>query len=167
MKSIKIKKMLIVLSIVVIVVFAALCGVYFLAEHFGSEMRENRINDLETYAFPNSFKKLHEKFGDDLEVIHINEGGSQISIIYKYSEELESKYNTDGLPQVEFLQYIADEWVDCFHDELVSELEKENSYYFRWPLGIGFYFGKRSEYELITFRYDDFDECTVIYHEKW
>ena len=164
MKKSKVKKTLTVLSVVILLSLTALYGLYLLSEHFGNEMLENRLNSLETYRFPNSFKRLHEKFGDDLEVMHISEGGPLISITYKYSEELESKYNTDGLSQVEFLQYIANEWVDCFHDEIIENLEKDD---FIWPLGIGFYLGKGSEYELITFRYDDFDECSVIYHEKW
>ena len=55
---------------------------------------------------------------------------------------------------------------ECFRDEISAELEKEDTY-FRWPVVISFKLEPGNEYEMLTFRFDGFDECTVLRHEKY
>lgn len=92
---------------------------------------------------------INEKFGNDLEVVSVSRGS--ISIIYKNSTWFENKYNVSGKSDAEFLKDIADEWFECFRDEISAELEKEDTY-FRWPVVISFKLEPGNEYEMLTFR---------------
>lgn len=121
-------------------------------------------NSLET-NYPNSFTLLKEKFGNDLEMTK-SIPGSGVNVTYYNSSKFEVKYNTEGKPQVEFLQDTANEIFNCFHDELAIELEKEHPY-FSWPFWISFRLEKGSEYEEISFKYDDFDKCTIYFYKEY
>lgn len=161
MKKRKIIISVIVIFTVLLLIFAVLFGLSRLA-HYHYTTRLAFSLSIWEQQFPNAFSMIDEKFGDDLEVIDAPPSG--MSITYKYSAEFENKYNVNSKPTEEFLQDIADEWFECFHDEIAAELEKNYSYF---PVAIGFRFEKGSEYELIVFSYEDFDKCNVFRHKKW
>ncbi|MCM1328596.1 MAG: hypothetical protein NC253_04070 [Ruminococcus sp.] len=165
MKKIKIHKSVwIAVLIGFLIASAAMLYVFSqLANHHYTQKRDFSLSIWQG-KFPNAFSMIYEKFGDDLEVTDASPGA--LSITYKYSAEFENKYNLNGKPTEEFLQDIADEWFECFHDEIEDKLENHDEY-FNWPVSISFSFEKGSEYERIAFSYEDFDKCNVIRHEKW
>ena len=116
------------------------------------------------HRFPKSFINLEEKFGTDLEIVDITE--YDINITFMNSEKFENKYNSNELLQSEFLKNVSYDIFSCFHDEIKFELEKEYTT-FMWPVLISFKLEKGHPYEKITFKYDDFDSCSIIYHEKY
>lgn len=160
MKKRKIIISVIVIFTVLLLIFAVLFGLARMADYHYTKKRDFSLSIWEK-KFPNAFSMIDKKFGDDLEVTDAQPYG--IAITYKYSAEFENKYNVNGKPTEEFLQDIADEWFECFHNEIVENRDE----YFSWPVWIGFRFEKGSEYELIVFSYEDFDKCNVFRHEKW
>lgn len=160
------KKHKIILTVVLIIVFLAFAVLYGLSRLSDYHYTTKLAFSLSIWQnkFPNAFSMIDEKFGDDLEVTDAQPYG--IVITYKYSTEFENKYNLNGKPTEEFLQDIANEWFECFHDEIAAELEKDHTY-FEFPISISFKFDKGSEYELIVFSYENFDKCNVIRYEKW
>lgn len=157
------RKLLIVVLVIVFLFSALLYGIYYLSNLFGKRELEAALGDLQN-KFPSAFSKLDEKFGNDLEIVDVQRW--DIHITCKYNAEFEKKYNASNKPTEEFLQDVADEWFECFHNEIIDELES-NGTDFKFPVSISFKFEKGSEYELLTFSYEDFDKCNVIRHEKW
>lgn len=163
MKKRKIIISVIVIFTVLLLIFAALFGLSRLAHYHYTHEYAAALGDWQR-KFPNAFSMIDKKFGDDLEMVEANRG--VLLITYKYSAEFENKYNINNKPTEEFLQDIADEWFECFHDEITAELEKDHTYFW-WPVMIGFRFEKGSEYKLIVFSYEDFDKCKIVRHKKW
>ncbi len=89
-----------------------------------------------------------------------------INITFMNSAKFENKYNSNELIQSEFLKSVSYDIFSCFHDEIKFELEKEYTT-FMWPVLISFKLEKGNPYEKVTFKYDDFDNCSIIYHEKY
>ncbi len=159
----KYKIILITVLIIVFLTFAILYGLSQLAYYHYTNEYAAALGDWQR-EFPNAFSLIEKKFGDDLEIVDVKRWG--LVITCKYSTEFENKYNVDSKPTEEFLQDIADEWFECFYDELVAELES-NYTDFKFPVSISFKFENGSQYELLTFSYEDFDKCNIIRHEKW
>ena len=157
------RKILIVLLIFLLITGSLLYGINKASGRFWKRENNAALAAWEI-RFPNSMSNINEKFGNDLEVVSVSRGS--ISIIYKNSTWFENKYNVSGKSDAEFLKDIADEWFECFRDEISAELEKEDTY-FRWPVVISFKLEPGNEYEMLTFRFDGFDECTVLRHEKY
>lgn len=164
-----IKKAIIIIFIAAAVLTAAtFYGLYRIAEYVGAERTQSALENARKYHFPNAFVKLNEKFGNDLEVVNAAFHGD-FEVVYRISPEFESKYNIDGKPTEEFLQDIADEWYDCFRDELAVMVEKSKGlkYYERGipdPLVVAFQLDN-GEYKKIYFSYDytEPNECKVSY----
>lgn len=159
----KYKLILIAVLISVLFISAALYGLSRLADYYYTNECAAALGDWQR-EFPNAFSMIEKKFGNDLEVTDAKRWG--LNITYKCSTEFENKYNINNKPTEEFLQDIADEWFECFHDEIADKL-KNHDEYFDWPVSIGFRFEKGSEYELIVFSYEDLDKCNVFRYEKW
>ena len=123
------------LFIVLIVAFlfsSLIYGIYNLSESIYAGQLEASLESLQI-RYPDSMTKMYEKFGDDLEIIDVERGS--LNITCKYSTEFENKYNASGKATEDFLQDIADEWFECFHDELASEIKmKSKSRSFHWPV---------------------------------
>lgn len=170
------KKKVVIKALLIILAMAAgfsavVFGLNRIANHVGNERTQNALENVREYHFPDAFVKLNEKFGNDLEVVNAV-FRSEFEVIYRNSPEFESKYNVDGKPTEEFLQDIADEWFDCFRDELAVKVEKNKDlkYYERGipnPLIIAFQLDS-GEYERIYFSYDytSPDECEVVRIER-
>ncbi len=156
-------KLLITIVIIIFLFSVLLYGIYYLSVLWGKRELESALGDWQR-EFPNAFSLIEKKFGDDLEIVDAKRWG--LVITCKYSTEFENKYNVESKPTEEFLQDVADEWFECFYDELVAELES-NYADFKFPVSISFKFEKGSQYELLTFSYEDFDRCNIIRHEKW
>lgn len=154
----KYKLISIIILIIILLAFAVLYGLSRLADYYYTNEWAAALEDWKR-EFPIAFSTIDEKFGDDLEMAEAKRWG--LDITYKYSTEFENKYNLNGKPTEEFLQDIADEWFECFHDEIEDRLENHDEY-FSWPVMIGFRFEKGSKYTLIVFSYEDFDECNVM-----
>lgn len=163
MKKRKIIISVIVILTVLLLIFAVLYGLSRLSNYHYTTRLAFSLSIWEQ-KFPNAFSMIDEKFGDDLEVTDAQPGG--VEITYKYSKEFENKYNVNGKPTEEFLQDIADEWFECFHNEIEDKLENHDKY-FHWPVKIGFRFKKGSKYQLIVFSYEDFDKCKILKYKKW
>ncbi len=156
------KRLFIVLSLSVLF-FLSLNGIHRIAHEIGEREKYESLNSLK-HRFPKSFINLEEKFGDDLEIVTLKE--YDINITFMNSEKFENKYNSNELIQSEFLKNVSYDIFSCFHDEIKFELEKEYTT-FMWPVLISFKLEKGHPYEKITFKYDDFDSCSIIYHEKY
>lgn len=163
-----IKKAIIIILIATTVLSAAFYGLYRIAEHVGDERTQNALENAREFHFPDAFVKLNEKFGNDLEVVDAT-FRSEFEVVYRNSSEFENKYNVDGKTTEEFLQDIADEWYDCFRDELAVMIEesKDMKYYERGipnPLIVAFQLDN-GEYERIYFSYDytEPNKCDVVY----
>lgn len=163
MVHIKKFKLLIIILVIIFLIFVFLYGIYCLSILHGKRELESSLEDLHI-RFPNSMLLVNEKFGNDLEIVDVQRW--DINIICKFSAEFENKYNVSNKKTEDFLQDIADEWFECFHDELVAELESDYTD-FKFPVSISFKFDSGNQYELLTFSYEDFDKCNVIRHEKW
>ncbi len=99
-----------------------------------------------------------------MEIVTLKE--YDINITFMNSAKFENKYNHNRLSQSDFLQSMSDEIFDCFREEIEAELEKEYTT-FMWPILISFKLEKGNPYEKVTFKYDDFDNCSIIYYEKY
>lgn len=162
-----IKKAIIIILITAAVLSAAFYGIYRIAEHVGDERIQNALENARKFHFPNAFVKLNEKFGSDLEIVDAT-FRSKFTVVYRNSPEFENKYNADGKTTEKFLQDIADEWYDCFYNELAVMIEerKDMKYYERGipnPLTVAFQLDN-GEYERIYFSYDytEPNECNVV-----